>query len=204
MGIIFLPLALVGLILGIIALVSISKNSSIGGKGLAIAAIVVGVLGILLFLFALLFSFMVLNLGRTYVDQTEHSVTEKSKRDIDLKCSLDVMMKFVEIAGKPQICVHESGENSFFKAQIQNMGSKKISSLEITGLGDSGIFSNKSLENSEVGIAEVKNIEVHYSQQSIGSFKKILIVPIVEINGKQTPCTGAGSVLEEENVAACT
>ncbi|MBI2133757.1 hypothetical protein HYU11_03690 [Candidatus Woesearchaeota archaeon] len=158
---------------------------------------------VLLIAFAVALGAVVMNWGRSYTENTAASVKEKS--DVDVKCSLDVKLKVIEYSDKPQICVGEWDANSYINVTLQNIGEKKIEALKVTIFGDSGIFSNTSVPNSTIDKAASTKISAKYPFGTTGTIKMVQIIPVVEIGGKQTSCTGSGSMIEKDiaDIVAC-
>lgn len=156
---------------------------------------------VLLIAFAVALGAVVMNWGRSYTEQTAENVKKKS--DVDVKCSLDVKLKLVEFSNKPQICVGEWGTASNMSLTLLNDGSKKIESLRVTIFGSSGPVIN--LSNTTIPIAGAAKVTVGYNYQDTGRLQKVIVVPVVEINGVNTACSGSGSTLEKEaaDILAC-
>ncbi|MBI4438401.1 hypothetical protein HY640_00550 [Candidatus Woesearchaeota archaeon] len=160
---------------------------------------------VLLIAFAVALGAVVMNWGRTYTENTVANVEKKS--DVDVKCSLDVQMKLLELSDKPQMCVGEWGTNSYINFTAINVGTKKIDGLRVTVIGDGnpGLVSNTSISNSSMVIGGAVKLSIPYAVSSVGSLKKVLVIPVVDINGIQTPCSGSGSTLERDgsDITAC-
>lgn len=151
---------------------------------------------VLLIAFAVALGAVVMNWGRSYTEQTAENVKKKS--DVDVKCSLDVKLKLLELSSKPQMCMSENGASSNITFTVLNDGQKKVEGLRITIFGTSNIATNTSLSNATVPVAGGTRQSVWYNFNEVGNVQKVLIVPIVDISGVQTPCSGSGSVLEQE------
>lgn len=158
---------------------------------------------VLLIAFAVALGAVVMNWGRSYTEQTAENVKKKS--DVDVKCSLDVRMKLLELGSKPQLCLGQWGANSYINFTVLNDGTKKVEAIDVMVIGDTGIAQNTSLPNSSVSVAGAAKISAAYTYSSVGSLKKVRLIPVVEIAGVQQRCSGTGSVLEKDvaDIVAC-
>ncbi len=160
---------------------------------------------VLLIAFAVALGAVVMNWGRSYTEQTAENVKKKS--DVDVKCSLDVKMKLLELSDKPQICVGQWGANSYINFTALNDGAKKIEAIQVMVIGDGtpGVVVNTSVSNSTITIAGAVKISAAYTYSAAGNLKKVRLIPVVEIGGVQTVCAGTGSVLERDvaDVISC-
>ncbi|MBI3051862.1 hypothetical protein HYY74_05390 [Candidatus Woesearchaeota archaeon] len=158
---------------------------------------------VLLIAFAVALGAVVMNWGRTYTEQTADNVKKKS--DVDVKCSLDVKLKLLELQSKPQLCYGEWGADSYINVTLLNDGTKKIDGVRVTVFGDKGIAGNESISNSSISVAGGVKLSVGYGYAGTGPVKKVRIVPVVEISGVSTACSGSGSVLEKDvaDIVAC-
>ncbi|MBI2142024.1 hypothetical protein HYU15_00865 [Candidatus Woesearchaeota archaeon] len=150
---------------------------------------------VLLIAFAVALGAVVMNWGRSYTEQTAENVKKKS--DVDVKCSLDVKMKLLELSSKPQLCLGQF--------TLLNDGTKKIEAVDVMVIGDTGIAQNTSVPNSSVSVAGAVKVSAAYTYASVGSLKKVRLIPVVEIGGVQQHCSGTGSVLEKDvaDIIAC-
>ena len=151
---------------------------------------------VLLIAFAVALGAVVMNWGRSYTEQTAQQV--KSKSDVDVKCSLDVKLKLLELSSRPQMCYAEWGASSYVNMTILNDGSKAIAAMNVMLVGDNNIYENKSVANSSISISSGAKVSVPYVYSMIGPLKQVRVTPVAEISGVNTPCGGTGSVLVKD------
>ncbi len=151
---------------------------------------------VLLIAFAVALGAVVMNWGRSYTEQTAASVKEKG--DVDVKCSLNVKMKVIEFGGTPQFCSGQWGADSYINFTITNSGDKKIELVKLQIFGESGIFTNLSVPNSTMEKSGAAKLSAKYPYSNTGNLKKVIVIPVVEINGKQTECSESGQTIERD------
>ena len=158
---------------------------------------------VLLIAFAVALGAVVMNWGRSYTEQTAENVKKKS--DVDVKCSLDVKMKLLELSSKPQLCSGQWGANSYINFTLLNDGTKAIEAVDMMVIGDVGIAQNTSISNSSIAVAGGTKISAGYTYAAVGSLKKVRLIPVVEIGGVNQHCSGTGSVLEKDvaDIVSC-
>jgi flagellin-like protein len=151
---------------------------------------------VLLIAFAVALGAVVMNWGRTYTEQTADNVKKQS--DVQVKCFQDVKIKLLEINDKPKLCYGVWGDNSYINATLLNDGSKAIESMNLQIIGDSFIQSNTSVTDSDIEVSGAAKISVPYKYSEVGPLLKVRIIPVAEISGINTACSGTGSVLEKD------
>ncbi len=160
---------------------------------------------VLLIAFAVALGAVVMNWGRSYTEQVADNVQKQG--DVQLKCSQDVKLEVVELDDNPQFCLGEWGANSYVNFTLRNPGTKKMESLQVTFIGETDVLVNSTVPNSSIakegGYSRKMSVGFPFSQ--VGKVKKVEIVPVVEINGIQSRCTGKGSTLSKDgsDLIAC-
>jgi len=155
---------------------------------------------VLLIAFAVALGAVVMNWGRTYVEETTSYA--KSKSDVDVACSMDVSLKAVEIGGVPQICYNNS--NNYVRFMIKNSGTVNISELEVQVIGAGGIYTNSSLPNSSLGRAQIIRKNITFDTAAYGNFSQIIITPKIAIKGINMPCPDQNLVKESTELTECS
>lgn len=143
---------------------------------------------VLLIAFAVALGAVVMNWGRSYVQDTMTSVQQKS--DLERQCSSDVSIEIQEIAGRPQICYGGGGVDGYVKFMVTNKGTINIDGLRIEIIGISDIQSNASLNGTSMAISATKRKNVSYDYTVFGEIQLIKITPLVTIAGRNTSCSG--------------
>jgi len=142
---------------------------------------------VLLIAFAVALGAVVMNWGRTYVEDTAALAREKS--DTEIKCSSDVKLAFLEVKNIKRLC-YEYTTVTKLNFTIENTGKLDIVGLQVTVVGKKNInttaidlkamnltlqrsrfYRNESLEMSDLGIPE-----------------QIRIVPEIEVEGNRISC----------------
>lgn len=157
---------------------------------------------VLLIAFAVALGAVVMNWGRSYVENTAESVRQKSDRDI--QCSQDVKLKFQSISNVPQICYGGGGENGYIRFMIYNDGTVKVDSISVNIIGVSSIISNSSINGTAISVSNLLRKNVTYDYTSYGDIQLVKIVPHVTINGINTTCPGSALERSSAEMRNCT
>jgi hypothetical protein len=138
---------------------------------------------ILLISFAVLLGIIVMNWGRTTIasQQETKSCTESG---------LDI----VAINDVSEICYHSNS----IRFTVENQGQTKISGFVISVLGETGIQQFEIEQNMDIG--EIDEITTQFDT-SVGSIRKIKIVPKITGNGAAYVCPKSG--VDIDQVALC-
>lgn len=151
---------------------------------------------VLLIAFAVALGAVVMNWGRQYVEDTTKFAKEKS--NVDIKCGMDVGLKFIQYANENQICFNETtGEVNF---TIENGPNVDITALQVRVYAQGGI--NITLIESNFPKAYVARYGVSYPT-TFGNVTKIEIVPQIEVQGSQKKAFCPSNTLSEESLLQC-
>src|SRR3989344_2497443 len=85
---------------------------------------------VLLIAFAVALGAVVMNWGRGYVDDTTQFASEKSAKEI--RCSMDISMKFIEFSDVKQVCLDNGTDTINFT--LQNAGTVAIEGVKIQAI----------------------------------------------------------------------
>ncbi len=143
---------------------------------------------VLLIAFAVALGAVVMNWGRSYVEDTAEATRQKADRDV--QCSQDVRLKFQSIASVPQICYGGGGENGFVKFIVANDGSIKLDAVSVTIIGASSIITNSSINGTAMPVSSILRKNISYDYTTYGEIQLIKIIPHVTIGGINTSCPG--------------
>lgn len=213
---------LVGLILGIVALVQINKDPSKGGKGLAIASIVLSsvfmlitfvVIAIMMtFSFGMISAISNLNSSdaKIYIDGIGEMNTEEAREyvegmseksstfsDLKLSCQNGVELSIMNLGDESLICYDiEANQSSIF---IANNGSINVSSIDFTFMGLKDAFVYES--NEGIAISSSREFKIDYDFEKYGDVYSVGIIPVISSTGVSVSCYE--SALEIVNVQEC-
>ncbi|MEM4337123.1 MAG: archaellin/type IV pilin N-terminal domain-containing protein [Candidatus Woesearchaeota archaeon] len=152
---------------------------------------------VLLIAFAVALGAVVMNWGRTYVEDTARFAREKS--DLEIKCSSDVKLDFLKIKDVKHICYYLDGSNVKVNFTIENIGKLDVYGLQVTVVGSKEVNTTEiNLEDESKVIKRArfyKNMSVPLGD--IGTPSQIRIVPIIKIEGNKNPCPGTALVEED-------
>lgn len=175
----FMPL--IGIILGIIALVKIKKTGE-KGKGLAIAAIVIPIALIGLFvLIVILMAFSgFMDFSNVIPEQSMQNI--QTQQDV-ISCGADVDVDVLKLGEDDRIC-HSAG---VLKVYLRNDGQKDINGWNMKVFGENG-FDSVDFDFS------LKQWNTHmftfnYNFESVGQVNLIKLSPRVQGNQEEMLCT---------------
>ena len=155
---------------------------------------------VLLIAFAVALGAVVMNWGRSYVEDTAAFAKEKSSTEI--KCSMDIRTEILRIGENTQICYTQdpTDENKgVINFTIQNSGTVRIDGMRIQAIGNASIV---SLElNDTFNPAEPKREYMNYSQKNNGSIMQVRFTPLITVEDKGVWC--AQSALKIESIDSC-
>ncbi|MFC1752357.1 archaellin/type IV pilin N-terminal domain-containing protein [Thermoproteota archaeon] len=150
---------------------------------------------VLLIAFAVALGAVVMNWGRSYVEQTTSLAEDKSS--IEISCSMDIRMNIIKVDGVSDICYNEDLETINFT--IENTGTERIAGIRVQAIGNKSIVSHEINETFIQGLTLKKYF--NYSSEGNGSIRQVRITPMITVNEKGEWC--ALNVLKVEEVDAC-
>ncbi len=143
---------------------------------------------VLLIAFAVALGAVVMNWGRSYVQETAEDVRTKSDRDVE--CSQDVKIEVQKIDDVPQMCYGGESATGFLDFTIYNSGHKDIESLTVSIIGKTDIYTNTSVNGTAMNKGHLVRKNMSYDYSTYGAIQLVKIVPEVKIGGVLTPCSG--------------
>ncbi|MBD3313396.1 hypothetical protein GF345_03055 [Candidatus Woesearchaeota archaeon] len=150
---------------------------------------------VLLIAFAVALGAVVMNWGRSYVEDTAEFAQEKSSTEIT--CSMDIRTEIIKIGETSQICYDDDAETLNFT--IQNSGTVRVDGLRIQAIGNSSIVSKEI--NETFPTAEPKRMYINYSVDGNGSIRQVRFTPMITVEEKGVWC--AQNVKTVEIVHSC-
>ncbi len=157
---------------------------------------------VLLIAFAVALGAVVMNWGRSYVEDTAESVRQKSDRDV--QCSQDVKLKFQTINNIPQICYGGGGESGYVRFIIANDGAVKVDAVTATIIGTSSIIINSSMNGTALPVSSILRKNISYDYTTNGDIQLVKIIPHVTIGGINTSCPGNALERSFQEMRNCT
>jgi len=150
---------------------------------------------VLLIAFAVALGAVVMNWGKTYVqDQADKAST---KSDTEIACSFDVSLKWYERNGVKQVCYGDT----FIFFMIENGPSKDLTGLKMVVDGELNVYINNSIYNETLTKADIKRINVSYVNASYGAIQQLNIIPRIDVGGVDVICSGR--TLTKVNPTTC-
>lgn len=151
---------------------------------------------VLLIAFAVALGAVVMNWGRGYVDSTTDFAQKKS--DTEIRCSMDIGIKFIEFNDEKQVCLDNGTDTINFT--VQNTGTVTIHGVKIQAIGNSSIVDHDI--NTTMPIAGILKDHINYSLSGNGSLKQIRFTPMIKVEGVKVLC--AQNALVKEDTGICT
>lgn len=157
---------------------------------------------VLLIAFAVALGAVVMNWGRTYVENTASNAADKS--DTEIKCSMDVRLEVPEIDDIEQLCYCNGSNPSYMQFIIENTGLVDIADLQIQIIGKQNIYSNTSFLNRTMPKAELVKGKMYYDPTITGVLEQVRFVPAIKHGSKVEPCSGRALVKGAGSINNCT
>lgn len=157
---------------------------------------------VLLIAFAVALGAVVMNWGKSYVeDQAEHAGTKSST---EIKCQIDIDLEVKEIRGQPKICYNNGTGNSSLVVMLENQGSETIESVRMVLIGENEEIYSVELNDSSLAAGEVKKFDQDYSWADIGDVDLAEFTPLITAQGEQQPVICSKNALVKDEVYVCT
>jgi len=151
---------------------------------------------VLLIAFAVALGAVVMNWGKTYVEDQADKVGTKG--DKDLACTSDVDLAWFQRNNVDQVCY---GAN-YVLFTLENTGDKAISGMKLVIDGNTDIFTNSSFYNESFAVGSIKKFNRTYDNATYGIPQEIRIIPNVEVNQEDTVCIEAA--LKKSDPTVCS
>ena|SRR3989344_7450985 len=118
---------------------------------------------------------------------------------VEVNCAFDVGMSLVTIANKPQACFGDG----YVELTVKNTGRTEITSLTMVVGGVSGVYNNPKVESSSIVVAGAKQIRENFDANQYGQVRYIRLVPLIDLEGRETICAGSALTIGGQELAAC-
>ncbi len=153
---------------------------------------------VLLIAFAVALGAVVMNWGRSYVEETAQQSAVTS--DTRVACAQQVNIEIVQTQGNPRVCYDE--DDSQVDITIQNRGDIDIDGVTFNVLGTEG--SGVNLEDeSVIGRSNIERFTIDYDSSEHGDIEFVQIIPKIQISGSSVPVECSDYDLQWEEVLAC-
>lgn len=153
---------------------------------------------VLLIAFSVALGAVVMNWGRGFISEKTDDVEKTT--DVQLKCSVDILLDFLEISDTTQVCYNATGD--YVEFTIENKGSANVTGLSIQVINtDNDVFTNDTNDDLESGSAQRHRI----SGTNMNSVQYVGVSPIISTPGSTTAtqiCTN--NKLELSDPEVCT
>ena len=153
---------------------------------------------VLLIAFAVALGAVVMNWGRSYVEDTATNAQRTS--DIKVDCSLGVAIEIKEISGEPKICL-DSDENELVVFLV-NKGTILIKGLKTTIIGSDEIVDFDL--DFDFDKSDVKKFTFAYDSSEYGSIDQVIFTPKISIEGSKISELCIDSELTTEEILECS
>jgi flagellin-like protein len=148
---------------------------------------------VLLIAFAVALGAVVMNWGRSYVQETASNIQETTA---SMACG-DVSIEIPIIEDKQKICFDNT--TSEIRFVLYNNGAR-IEGMKFSIIGDKNVDNPTSLIDYPVERAKTISEKVSYNQ-TVGEIKKIKIIPRIVDQGQESFCTLSAANIDY--VSAC-
>lgn len=153
---------------------------------------------VLLIAFSVALGAVVMNWGRSFVKTKTEEVDLKT--GVQLQCTVDILLEFVEISNEKQVCFNSTG--NYTKFIVENTGSISSDGLSLQIIdSNSNIYSTQFTNTLAAGNASVFN----YTNTALYglSISYMSISPMILIPGTSTRQVCSSNKLEITDVNEC-
>ncbi|MEM2121872.1 MAG: archaellin/type IV pilin N-terminal domain-containing protein [Candidatus Woesearchaeota archaeon] len=150
---------------------------------------------VLLIAFAVALGAVVMNWGRSYVEET--ATYAKSKSETEVRCSMDVRIEGVKSGQKMKVCYNNSG--GLVNFVIRNSGEKAVEKLLVHVLTTDNQVHSKEI-NQTIPVGTLFSSNSNYT----GNFEQLEIIPNIYVSGQYIPCTEANLVFHSTEINECS
>ncbi len=153
---------------------------------------------VLLIAFAVALGAVVMNWGRSYVEDTANFAKQKS--DTEIRCSTDARIDFLTVKDVKRVCYSNTTDPKYLEFFIENLGTTDVAGLQVSIIGDQEVnitdldFKNNTLKRSRV----YKMGALNYTSD-IGKVEQVNIVPKISIEGAIISCPANSLVISDIN-----
>ena len=150
---------------------------------------------VLLIAFAVALGAVVMNWGRSYVEETASFA--KTKSNTEVRCSMDVRIKEVKINDVTKFCYNDTG--GFVNFLIKNSGRKQITRLLVQVIN-----TNDNVNTTTLNVSIPVGYNYHGVVNYTGSFQQVEVIPNILVSGEYIPCTDAALTFDSSEITECS
>ncbi|MBN2422194.1 hypothetical protein JXB41_03120 [Candidatus Woesearchaeota archaeon] len=157
---------------------------------------------VLLIAFSVALGAVVMSWGRSFItSQTESVEGESSKQ---MRCSLDILLDWVEINGYDQVCfINNTGTNATLRMIVDNIGNEEIIGIKVQLVEADGDVSNYD-DNTKVSSGFAQKYEFNLGARSdFSGISFASLIPKIKIPGSSQGVLCSNNNLDIEEVFEC-
>ena len=152
---------------------------------------------VLLIAFAVALGAIVMNWGRSYVEETARQSAITS--DTKVTCAQQVRLDVVQVNRVPRICYNEDAGN--IEITLQNRGEVDILGMLFNVLGEDGATTEES--DFVLARSRIRKFDIEYDRSEFGEIEFVQVVPMVQVTGSAVPAECSDSNLQWEEILPC-
>ena len=152
---------------------------------------------VLLIAFAVALGAVVMNWGKSYVEDTTKNVEETSDRKLD--CSLSVKMAVHQISGANKICF--DGDEDVLEVILKNSGTEDIAGIQSTIIGVDNIVDYDN--NVSIKSAGLYKLKLSYDPDENGAIEQVVFHPKITVTGTSIPAVCNDMEVKVEEILDC-
>ncbi len=151
---------------------------------------------VLLIAFSVALGAVVMNWGRSFVSERTEKV--ESDTEVQLQCSVDIVLEFVEINNIKQVCDYGDGS---FRIIVQNLGSVNATGVSVRAIDEnSDVFTFQNI-SSDLGAGEAK--KYIFSDTGMANVTHIAVSPMIRYPSSSNLQTCSGNSIEISQIEDC-
>jgi flagellin-like protein len=156
---------------------------------------------VLLIAFSVALGAVVMNWGRTFVGEQTKKVDTDS--EIVMKCSVDILLQYVEINSREQVCL-ESGTGNL-RIIVQNLGSQNATGVSIRFIDDIGSVYTYTEASGDLaaGAAKKYNVTRGYGGMLWTNLTYLAVSPMIRTPGASSNQVCSGNKIETSSITTC-
>lgn len=162
---------------------------------------------VLLIAFAVALGAIIMNWGKTYVEQEMES--SRIEYYAIKECERDIELKIKEVGNRLQLCyTYDGSTNLTIDFMLENTGPKTIGGVRVTAIGaDSSVNSTGSnflIENTTIAAGEILyNITTFVVPPTFGSLVQVEFAPFLNTTGSAERTLCSKKALIKTEIAIC-
>ena len=154
---------------------------------------------VLLIAFAVALGAVVMNWGKSYVEeQTKHA---EEKSNLELRCEMDIELAIKQIRGDPQLC-YTNGTTTKINFMLENRGTENIEAIQLTIIAENDIYT-ENIPNSQIKTSGIRKFTQEYTYADYGEIDIIEFTPLIKTPGTTQPTICSKNTLTIEEIYPC-